>query len=280
VDEQIQKLRDLDRDAWAALLPAAILGKLGAQAPAAFAAALLAAADRAFWEARAIEATERHRLYHMLVPQRFGHKFGAWLTGTPVEDFAPPPPPEPDPRTVLQREAAHHLEAARYAEALAAADAAIPLGSGDADGDDARRSHKLRAAALFGLLRIDDAFAALDAGFAPKDLSAMSPETAKLEAILYGAYRPVARVQRKRAGRPADPRAAALRDLAAGTSAEDIQTTVYEVGKRHPFAALKDWFGCLYQVLLGQSEGPRFGGFVALYGIPETIALIEGALAR
>jgi len=74
--------------------------------------------------------------------------------------------------------------------------------------------------------------------------------------------------------------AAALRDLAAGTSAEDIQTTVYEVGKRHPFAALKDWFGCLYQVLLGQSEGPRFGGFVALYGIPETIALIEGALAR
>ena len=40
------------------------------------------------------------------------------------------------------------------------------------------------------------------------------------------------------------------------------------------------WFGCLYQVLLGQQEGPRFGGFVALYGIPETIALIRSALAR
>ena len=36
----------------------------------------------------------------------------------------------------------------------------------------------------------------------------------------------------------------------------------------------------LYQVLLGQPEGPRFGGFVALYGIPGTIGLIETALAR
>jgi lysyl-tRNA synthetase class 1 len=43
---------------------------------------------------------------------------------------------------------------------------------------------------------------------------------------------------------------------------------------------LRDWFGCLYQVLLGQQEGPRFGQFVALYGVGETIALIEQALAR
>ena len=62
--------------------------------------------------------------------------------------------------------------------------------------------------------------------------------------------------------------------------AEAIQNAVYEVGKRHPFAELRDWFGCLYQVLLGQQEGPRFGGFVALYGIPETIALIRDALSR
>jgi lysyl-tRNA synthetase class 1 len=70
-----------------------------------------------------------------------------------------------------------------------------------------------------------------------------------------------------------------LRQLPGGTSAEAIQTAVYEVGKRHAFPALKDWFSCLYQVLLGQTEGPRFGGFVALYGVGETIALIEGALA-
>jgi lysyl-tRNA synthetase class 1 len=32
-------------------------------------------------------------------------------------------------------------------------------------------------------------------------------------------------------------------------------------------------------VLIGASEGPRFGGFVALYGVPETVRLIETALA-
>jgi lysyl-tRNA synthetase class 1 len=71
-----------------------------------------------------------------------------------------------------------------------------------------------------------------------------------------------------------------LRSLDAGSDAEAIQTQVFEVGKRHPFPGLRDWFSCLYQVLLGQQEGPRFGGFVALYGIPGTIGLIETALAR
>jgi lysyl-tRNA synthetase class 1 len=79
---------------------------------------------------------------------------------------------------------------------------------------------------------------------------------------------------------------AALEDLATtlaalpDSSPETIQNAVYEVGKRYPFPDLRTWFGCLYQVLLGQQEGPRFGGFVALYGIPETIALIHSALTR
>jgi lysyl-tRNA synthetase class 1 len=72
----------------------------------------------------------------------------------------------------------------------------------------------------------------------------------------------------------------ALRTLPAEADAEAIQTVLYEIGKRHPFAQLRDWFGCLYQVLLGQAEGPRFGGFVALYGIAGTIGLIEAALTR
>ena len=55
---------------------------------------------------------------------------------------------------------------------------------------------------------------------------------------------------------------------------------LYEIGKRHPFPELRAWFGCLYQVLLGQQEGPRFGHFVEIYGVAETIALIDGALAR
>lgn len=78
----------------------------------------------------------------------------------------------------------------------------------------------------------------------------------------------------------------ALEDLATtlaalpDSSAETIQNAVFEVGKRHPFADLRTWFASLYQILLGQQEGPRFGVFVALYGIPETIALIRSALAR
>ena len=79
----------------------------------------------------------------------------------------------------------------------------------------------------------------------------------------------------------------ALADLAENlavlpkdSDAEALQNLVYAVGKRHPFAPLKAWFDCLYQVLLGQVEGPRFGGFIALYGIDRTVALIETALAR
>jgi lysyl-tRNA synthetase class 1 len=71
-----------------------------------------------------------------------------------------------------------------------------------------------------------------------------------------------------------------LRGMDPGADAEAIQNVVYEIGKRHPFPGLREWFGCLYQVLLGQPQGPRFGGFAALYGIPETIALIEAALTR
>ena len=41
-----------------------------------------------------------------------------------------------------------------------------------------------------------------------------------------------------------------------------------------------DWFNMLYQVLLGQEKGPRFGSFVAVYGIANAVAMIDGALAR
>jgi lysyl-tRNA synthetase class 1 len=74
-----------------------------------------------------------------------------------------------------------------------------------------------------------------------------------------------------------------LKDVLAGLSgdstAEEIQTQIYEVGKRHEFEDLKIWFKALYETLLGQSTGPRMGSFVALYGLAETIALIERVLA-
>ena len=65
----------------------------------------------------------------------------------------------------------------------------------------------------------------------------------------------------------------------AETDAELIQTEVFAAGKDHGYENLRDWFQALYEILLGQSQGPRFGGLAALYGLPETIRLIERALA-
>jgi lysyl-tRNA synthetase, class I len=64
------------------------------------------------------------------------------------------------------------------------------------------------------------------------------------------------------------------------TSAEALQSLTFEIGKTHGFENLRDWFRALYEVLLGQEQGPRFGSFAALYGVENTIALIEDALAR
>jgi lysyl-tRNA synthetase class 1 len=84
----------------------------------------------------------------------------------------------------------------------------------------------------------------------------------------------------------------ALSQLAAAAPAEKIQEVVYEVGRREPFLDEKKkakdgkpgvtlaWFDMLYQVLLGQEKGPRFGSFVSAYGLQNTIDMIDGALAR
>ncbi len=61
--------------------------------------------------------------------------------------------------------------------------------------------------------------------------------------------------------------------------AEILQNIVFEVGKAHGFDPLRTWFQALYEVLLGQSQGPRFGSFVAIFGVERTLALIEQALA-
>ena len=85
---------------------------------------------------------------------------------------------------------------------------------------------------------------------------------------------------------PSEMEAEALRDLdtelaklPADASAEDIQTQVFEVGKRHPFESLRGWFQALYETLLGSSQGPRMGSFIALYGIDNSRRLIAEALA-
>lgn len=72
---------------------------------------------------------------------------------------------------------------------------------------------------------------------------------------------------------------ARLERLPEGSGAEAIQGEIYEAGKAHGYGNLRDWFAMLYEVLLGQGQGPRFGSFVALYGIREMAALIRRVLA-
>jgi lysyl-tRNA synthetase class 1 len=73
--------------------------------------------------------------------------------------------------------------------------------------------------------------------------------------------------------------AARLKALPHDADAETIQNEVYAAGKEAGFEPLRAWFSALYEVLLGQPQGPRFGSFAALFGLDRTVALIERALA-
>ncbi|MBA3810183.1 MAG: lysine--tRNA ligase [Caulobacteraceae bacterium] len=91
----------------------------------------------------------------------------------------------------------------------------------------------------------------------------------------------------KRFRAPHERERAAFADLAARLralppdqrDAEAIQNEVYAAGKAAGFEPLRAWFAALYEVLLGQSQGPRFGSFAAIFGLPATLRLIERALA-
>ncbi|MGH6986934.1 MAG: lysine--tRNA ligase [Caulobacteraceae bacterium] len=85
---------------------------------------------------------------------------------------------------------------------------------------------------------------------------------------------------------PDEKERAALADLAhrlarlpEDAEAESIQTEIYEAGKAAGFEPLRRWFSALYEVLLGQNQGPRFGSFVAIFGVKASEELIRRALA-
>ena len=86
---------------------------------------------------------------------------------------------------------------------------------------------------------------------------------------------------------PTAEEAAALRELdselanlPADADAEAIQHLVFEVGKTHYGKDnLRTWFQALYETLLGSSQGPRMGSFIALYGIDNSRRLIAEALS-
>ena len=120
--------------------------------------------------------------------------------------------------------------------------------------------------------------------YAPGTSPASDPELDELIglAVNYAADFVVPTLNRRA---PTPIEAEALRDLDSELAklppdapAEDIQTQVFEVGKRHPFESLRAWFQSLYETLLGSSQGPRMGSFIALYGIDNSRRLIAEAL--
>jgi len=126
-------------------------------------------------------------------------------------------------------------------------------------------------------------------GFIKRYAPGAAPETAPIldglvgYAIAY--YRDFVKPNKTYRKATADE-AAAFADLKAGleklgdaASAEDLQTLVYETGKRPCFGDLKSWFKACYEVLLGNDQGPRMGSFIKLFGIAETIALLDKAIA-
>src|SRR5438309_6737852 len=122
--------------------------------------------------------------------------------------------------------------------------------------------------------------------YAPGTSPESDPELDELIGLAVNYARDFVVPQLKRRA-PTAAEAEALRDLdcelanlPSDASTEDIQTQVFEVGKRHYGKEnLRAWFQALYETLLGSSQGPRMGSFVALYGIANTRNLIEEALA-
>ena len=127
-------------------------------------------------------------------------------------------------------------------------------------------------------------------GFLSRYLPGASPETEPLldrlcdYAIHY--YEDFVRPN-KRFRAPDERERGAMTDLVARfralpsgcQDAEAIQNEVYAAGKDAGFEPLRAWFTGLYEVLLGQSQGPRFGSFAAIFGLDRTVVLIDRALA-
>jgi lysyl-tRNA synthetase class 1 len=88
-------------------------------------------------------------------------------------------------------------------------------------------------------------------------------------------YRPATDKERSALSALAD----VLEGMAGERNPETVQNVVYEIGKTHAFEPLRDWFKAIYEVALGQTQGPRFGSFAALFGCPETAVLIRTALS-
>ena len=121
--------------------------------------------------------------------------------------------------------------------------------------------------------------------YAPHANPADNPGLDKLVGFALKYYEDFVKPQ-KRYRVPNDKERSALEDLAKALdgmrderNSETVQNEVYAIGKKYEFEPLRDWFKALYEVLFGQTQGPRFGSFAALFGCEQTADLIRRALA-
>ena len=136
-------------------------------------------------------------------------------------------------------------------------------------------SHAHNREVLWGFIR----------AYAPRASPEANPGLEKLVHYALKYYEDFVKPQKKYRA-PSEKERAALSDLADRfekiadeRDPETVQNVVYDVGKTHQFEPLRDWFKALYEVLFGQTAGPRFGSFAAVYGCRETAQLIRRALA-
>ena len=67
-----------------------------------------------------------------------------------------------------------------------------------------------------------------------------------------------------------------LKELDQSLSPEEIQTYIYTAGKENGYEKnLRDWFKLIYEVVFGETNGPRIGFFISFFGLNETIKLIS-----
>ena len=140
-------------------------------------------------------------------------------------------------------------------------------------------------------------------GFLQRYAPGMTPETHPRRDALVGyaiayfrdfvkpakSYRPADEVERDAFTRldaalealPPDATAEMVQDAALDV-AREIQRYQHENTKGAPLQRIGvsgEWWKAIYQVLFGEDRGPRFGSFAAIYGVPNTRALIAKALA-
>ncbi len=122
-------------------------------------------------------------------------------------------------------------------------------------------------------------------GFIRRYAPGASPETAPiLDQLVTGAvayYRDFVKPSKRYRPATAEEKVAfadlkaRLQALPAEATPEDIQSAVYEAGKREIFTDMKSWFKACYEVLLGQDQGPRMGSFIKLYGVENVLMLLD-----